>query len=130
MPLLPVALLAGGGGLTDIDATLFASTLVLFALFAWVLKKFAWGPLLGIIEEREKSIREAVEGSEKANAEAKDLLEKHRAMLREATDGVEFPDTVEAGIATEMAVREVEVQIGFSASNADFLAACAGASAG
>ncbi|MFT5091146.1 MAG: nicotinamidase-related amidase [Candidatus Latescibacterota bacterium] len=46
-------------------------------------------------------------------------------LLREATAGVEFPDTVAKGLATEMAVREVEQQLGFSAANADFLAACA-----
>ena len=48
-------------------------------------------------------------------------------LLREATAGVEFPDTVAKGLATEMAVREVEQQLGFSAANADFLAACAAA---
>jgi F-type H+-transporting ATPase subunit b len=86
---LTAALLAaaegGGGSLTDFDTTLYWATLAMFALFAFVLGKFAWGPLLGIIEDREKSIREAVEGSEKANTEAKELLEKHRAMLRDAT---------------------------------------------
>lgn len=46
-------------------------------------------------------------------------------LLREATAGVEFPDTVAQGLATEMAVREVEQQLGFSAATADFLAACA-----
>ncbi len=46
-------------------------------------------------------------------------------LLREATMGVEFPDTLAAEWATEMAVREVEQQLGFSASNGDFLAACA-----
>lgn len=46
-------------------------------------------------------------------------------LLREATAGVEFPDTLEKGWATEMAVREAEQQLGFSAANADFLQACA-----
>jgi nicotinamidase-related amidase len=48
-------------------------------------------------------------------------------LLRDATAGVEFPDTVDVGFATEMAVREVEQQLGFTASNADFFAACDGA---
>jgi nicotinamidase-related amidase len=46
-------------------------------------------------------------------------------LLRQATAGVEFPDTLEQGWATEMAVREAEQQLGFSAANADFLGACA-----
>ena len=48
-------------------------------------------------------------------------------LLRDATAGVEFPDTVDACFATEMAIREVEQQLGFSASNGDFFAACEGA---
>lgn len=48
-------------------------------------------------------------------------------LLREATMGVEYPDTVEECFATELAIREVETQLGFSASNADFFAACAAA---
>ena len=48
-------------------------------------------------------------------------------LLRDATAGVEFPDTVDACFATETALREVEQQLGFSASNADFFAACKGA---
>ncbi len=78
------ATLLAAGGLTDVDATLFVLTIVLFGLFAFTLAKFAWGPLLSIIEEREAKIREAVEGAEKASADAQALLEKHQEMLREA----------------------------------------------
>ena len=46
-------------------------------------------------------------------------------LLRDATVGVEFPDTLAAEMATEMAIREVEQQLGFSAAKDDFLAACA-----
>ena len=48
-------------------------------------------------------------------------------LLREATMGVEFPDTLDGFKATEGAVREAEQQLGFSASNRDFLTACGGA---
>jgi F-type H+-transporting ATPase subunit b len=82
-PALAPALVAAGG-LTDIDATLAGATVVLFVIFALVLGKFAWGPLLHLIEEREKSIRDAVLGSEKANAEAQTLLEKHKELVRDA----------------------------------------------
>jgi F-type H+-transporting ATPase subunit b len=74
----------GGGGLTDVNLTLFVATLVLFALFALVLGKFAWGPLLEAIEGREKSVRGDVEGAQKANAEAQALLAQHKEMLKEA----------------------------------------------
>jgi F-type H+-transporting ATPase subunit b len=82
--MLRTLFLAGGGGLTDIDSTLFFATLVLFAIFALVLAKFAWGPLLAAIDGREKSVREGVEGAAKANAEAQALLAEHKEMLRQA----------------------------------------------
>ena len=87
MALATLALLAasegGGGGLTNIDRTLFVSTLVLFVLFAAVLGRFAWKPLLEIVENREKAVREQVEGAEKARAEAGALLAEQREKLRE-----------------------------------------------
>ena len=46
-------------------------------------------------------------------------------LLRDATTGVEYPDTLESLSVTEVAIGEVENQVGFSASNGDFLAACA-----
>ncbi|MBI4550957.1 MAG: isochorismatase family protein [Candidatus Latescibacteria bacterium] len=45
-------------------------------------------------------------------------------LLRDCTTGVEFPDTLQNCFVTEVSIREVEQQFGFSASNADFLASC------
>jgi len=72
------------GGLTDISGSLFLWTVVLFALFAFVLAKFGWKPLLQLIEEREKDIRQAVEGAHKANAEAQAVLVQQAELLRQA----------------------------------------------
>lgn len=44
-------------------------------------------------------------------------------LLRDATTGVEFPDTYDNLFTTEIAIREVEQQYGFSASNSDFFQA-------
>jgi nicotinamidase-related amidase len=45
-------------------------------------------------------------------------------MLRDCTTGVEFPDTLDALLVTEISVREIEQQFGFSASNTDFFESC------
>ncbi len=45
-------------------------------------------------------------------------------LLRDATTGVEFPDTLDQLFATEIAIREVEQKYGFSVSNEDFFTAC------
>ena len=71
------------GGLTDIDWTLSAFTVILFVLFVLILSKFAWGPLLKAIDEREKSIRDAIEGSHKAQADALAVLAQHKDLLRQ-----------------------------------------------
>ena len=78
---LALPLLAGG--LTDIDLMLTVFTLILFTLFVIILSKFAWGPLLAAIDEREKGIRDAIEGSKKANAEAAALLAQHKELVRQ-----------------------------------------------
>jgi F-type H+-transporting ATPase subunit b len=80
---LPLAA-AGGGSGSFLDTTLLVSTAVMFALFAWILGKFAWGPLLKIVDDRENSIRDNVESAEKAAAEAQEALTQHREMLRGA----------------------------------------------
>lgn len=103
LPAAPFLLLAGGGGLVDVDRALFVATLVLFALFAFVLGKFGWGPLLSVIEEREKGVREAVEGAQRANTEAQALLERHKEMLRDA--GREREDIIKRALAEAETLR-------------------------
>jgi F-type H+-transporting ATPase subunit b len=78
---LPGVLAAGG--LTDLNFTLFWATLILFAIFAFVMAKLAWNPLLKMIDEREKGVRDSVEGAQRASAEAQALLAQHQELLRE-----------------------------------------------
>lgn len=89
LPPIVAALLAaaegGAGGIMSVDVTLLWATIVVFALFAWVLGKFAWAPLLKIVDEREKLIRDQVEAAEKAATEARSLLAQHQEMLRGAS---------------------------------------------
>jgi F-type H+-transporting ATPase subunit b len=82
--LLGAAPSGGGGGLADINLGLTIWTAVLFILFAAVLKKLGWKPLLAMIEEREKSIHDSVQSAEQARTEAQALLAQHKELLREA----------------------------------------------
>lgn len=77
----PLGLLAGG--LTDVDLTLFVTTLIVFGLFALILGKFAWGPLLKAVDDREKSIRAAIDDAQRANTEAQALLAQHKELVRQ-----------------------------------------------
>ena len=82
--LLLAAAEGGGGGIMSVDTTLLVATLVAFAVFAGILAKFAWGPLLQIVDERERTIREQVDSAEKAAADAKATLLQHQELLRGA----------------------------------------------
>jgi F-type H+-transporting ATPase subunit b len=72
--LLAAAEGGAGSNLMSVDTTLFVATIVTFVVFAVILAKFAWGPLLQIVDEREKTIREQVDSAEKAAADAKATL--------------------------------------------------------
>src|SRR5437879_11241406 len=73
-------------GLTDINFALSFWTFVTFVILIVVLGKFAWGPILQMIETREKTIADAIEAAkreraaaEAASAEMKAAMEKARA---------------------------------------------------
>ena len=80
---MPLLLLEGQARLTDINWMLTVFTVIVFVLFVGILSKFAWGPLLAAIDEREESIREAIEGSHKANADAQATLAQHKELVRQ-----------------------------------------------
>jgi F-type H+-transporting ATPase subunit b len=74
----------GGGGLYDINTGLSVWTLIVFAILVAVLGKFAWGPILNMVEEREKGIQAKLDEAAAHNAEAAKLLEQHREQLADA----------------------------------------------
>lgn len=75
---------ADGGGLFGIDLGLSFWTIVTFLLVLWVLKRFAWGPILGALEAREKGIQESIDEAHRFREEARDMQEKHREQLQDA----------------------------------------------
>lgn len=59
-------------------------TVVIFLTVIFVLGKFAWGPMLGALQEREKFIRDALEQAKKDREEAQSRLEEYSEKLHEA----------------------------------------------
>jgi F-type H+-transporting ATPase subunit b len=59
-------------------------TLVTFGLTFWALKRWAFGPIQRVIDERRERIRKSIEEAESARSEARKLLEEHRALIGEA----------------------------------------------
>ncbi|PLR96628.1 F0F1 ATP synthase subunit B [Bacillus sp. T33-2] len=57
--------------------------LIIFIVLLALLKKFAWGPLMGIMKEREEHIANEIDAAEKSRAEAHKLLEEQRELLKQ-----------------------------------------------
>ncbi len=66
------------------DFGLFFWTLISFAILFFVLKKFAWKPIVGTVNDREQSIREALASAEKAKLEMENLHADNERILKEA----------------------------------------------
>jgi len=70
--------------LLKVNPGLIFYTVVTFLLLLYILKKLAWKPILGALEEREKRIQESLESAEKARRESEELLQKQHDMLESA----------------------------------------------
>jgi F-type H+-transporting ATPase subunit b len=68
----------------DFSVGLFFWQLILFLVLLFVLRKFAWKPILGAVEEREKSIEDSLASAEKARAEMERLQSDNERILAEA----------------------------------------------
>ncbi len=73
-------------GLTDVNFALSFWTAVTFAILIFVLGKFAWGPILQMMETREKTISEAIESAKKERAAAEAASAEMKASLEKARE--------------------------------------------
>ena len=70
--------------LIDVTVGLMIWTLVCFGITFFVLKRYAFGPIQRLIDERRQRIRSSLEEADRARDEARRLLEEHRALMNEA----------------------------------------------
>ncbi len=59
-------------------------TTVSFLILLFILRRFAWGPILGAVTERERSIEEALSKAEAAKEEMSRLTNENEALLKQA----------------------------------------------
>ena len=64
-------------------------TLISFAITLWVLKRYAFGPIQKLIDDRRERIRLSVEEADHAREEARSLLAEHRALIGQARSEAE-----------------------------------------
>ena len=71
-------------GIMDLRPGLTIWTAITFLLLVVLLSKFAWGPIVRMLDERERTIREAIEQAKKERAEAERALAEQKATLAAA----------------------------------------------
>jgi F-type H+-transporting ATPase subunit b len=69
------------GGITDLNPGLTLWTAITFLVLIFVLGKFAWGPIVKMLADRERTIRESIEAAKKERAEAEKLMAEQKEML-------------------------------------------------
>lgn len=81
----PAAAAEGGGSaLISPNPGTLIWTIVTFAVFAFVLGRFAWKPMLAALNERERTIRDSMEQAKRDRLEAERILGEHRELLDQA----------------------------------------------
>lgn len=87
--------------------TQFGETIVViigFVIFVAVLKKFAWGPILDLLDERREKIAEGFQEVENLQAQAKASHEQYQEKLRDID--AEAREKINEGIAEGKRVGE------------------------
>ncbi len=82
-------LVAASSPLTKIIPGLMIWTIIFFVIVVFVLRKYAFGPIQNLIDERQKQIRSSIEEADKARDEARNLLEEHRQLIGQARSQAE-----------------------------------------
>ena len=70
--------------LVQLDPGLFVWTILTFFLLLFVLAKFAWKPLLKMLNDREELIRSSLEDAEKAKEKLEKLNAEGEAIINQA----------------------------------------------
>jgi F-type H+-transporting ATPase subunit b len=81
--------LVASSGLIKVVPGLMIWTIVCFLLTLFVLKRYAFGPIQKMLDERRERIQRSIEEAEHARTEARKLLEEHRGLIGQARSQAE-----------------------------------------
>jgi F-type H+-transporting ATPase subunit b len=75
--------------LIQVTPGLMIWTIVCFLISLFVLKRYAFGPIQKLIDERRERIRQSIDEADHAREEARKLLEEHRKLIGQAKSEAE-----------------------------------------
>ena len=70
--------------LVQVEPGLFIWTILVFVVLLTLLKKFAWGPLLAALEERQEGIRKSLDAAAQARKELEQVQEESNRIVAKA----------------------------------------------
>jgi F-type H+-transporting ATPase subunit b len=82
-------MLLASNPLIQVTPGLMIWTIVCFLITLYVLKRWAFGPIQKLIDERRERIRESLADADRAREEARRLLEEHRKLIAQARQQAE-----------------------------------------
>lgn len=95
-------LVLGAAGHQGVNWGDIAFTLIIFIILMAILKKVAWGPLMGIMQKREEQVANDLDEAAKNRQESQQLLEEQRSLLNKSQN--------EAQAIVENAKKQAEMQ--------------------
>ena len=100
--------LLASNALIKVTPGLMIWTIVCFLICLFVLKRWAFGPIQSMIDERRERIRRALEEADEARDEARGLLEEHRKLIGQARSEAEeiLAEARQVGQAMQARVKE------------------------
>ena len=94
--------------LISVTPGLMIWTIVCFFITFFVLRRYAFGPIQKMLDDRREQIRRSIEEAENAREEARGLLEEHRALMNQARSEAEqiLAEARRTAQAMELRMRE------------------------
>jgi F-type H+-transporting ATPase subunit b len=94
--------------LIQVTPGLMIWTIVCFLVALFVLKRFAFGPIQTLIDERRERIRRSLDEADEAREEARKLLEEHRKLIGQARNEAEeiLSEARQVGKAMQQRVKD------------------------
>ncbi|TMM25484.1 MAG: F0F1 ATP synthase subunit B [Actinobacteria bacterium] len=101
-------MLLASNPLIQVTPGLMIWTILCFLIALFVLKRYAFGPIQKLIDERRARIRQSLEEADEARGEARELLEEHRKLIGRAKSDAEeiLTEARRVGEATQRRMRE------------------------
>ena len=82
-------MLVASNPLIQVKPGLMIWTIVCFLITLFVLKRYAFGPIQKMIDDRRERIQNALDEADHAREEARNLLEQHRQLIGQAKSDAE-----------------------------------------